>query len=442
MPPSLTGTAHKLRMDWMRAVLTEGRRVRPWMSLRMPQFGKANVGRLPELLAAVEGIAPDDKEPKVPATAERIAAGRQLVGKSALGCVSCHDLAGIPNSGTRGPDLASMTQRVRYDWYRRLLEQPQRMMAGTRMPGIFTDGKSPLKNVLDGSADAQAQAMWAYLALGPKLPLPDGFPEKRTPKPMDDKPTYPPTRTDDVVEKLHGVAVADPYRWLEDGSNAEVKEWVEKQNAFTTAVLDKVPGRAAIHKRLGTLLDIGFIGTPVPVKGRLFWTRTSGSSRIRRSSTSAIVGMASRRVLLDVNQLAADGTVALDWWYPSRDGKLLAYGLSRHGNEQSTLHVRDVATGKDLPEKIDRTRACSLTWLPDGSGFYYTRYPMLRGENYNRRVFFHQLGDDPAKDAEIFGEDRAKEDWPNVTLSPDGRWLVVTVSQGWAQLGSLLQGPQ
>ena len=221
------------------------------MSLRMPQFGKANVGRLPELLAAVEGIAPDDKEPKVPATAERIAAGRQLVGKNALGCVSCHDLAGIPNSGTRGPDLASMTQRVRYDWYRRLLEQPQRMMAGTRMPGIFTDGKSPLKNVLDGSADAQTAGDVGLSRAGPKLPLPDGFPEKRTPKPMDDKPTYPPTRTDDVVEKLHGVAVADPYRWLEDGSNAEVKEWVEKQNAFTTAALDKVPGRAAIHKRLG-----------------------------------------------------------------------------------------------------------------------------------------------------------------------------------------------
>jgi prolyl oligopeptidase len=140
--------------------------------------------------------------------------------------------------------------------------------------------------------------------------------------------------------------------------------------------------------------------------------------------------------LLDPNTLAADGTVALDWWYPSRDGKLVAYGLSKDGNEQSTLHVREVAGGKDRPDVIGRTRACSLTWLPDGSGFYYTRYPAAakRGEeNYNRRVFFHRLGDDPAGDAEVFGDGRAKEDWPNVSLSPDGRWLVVTVQQGWAR---------
>src|SRR5439155_14199360 len=127
---------------------------------------------------------------------------------------------------------------------------------------------------------------------------------------------------------------------------------------------------------------------------------------------------AEERVLLDPNQLAADGTVALDWWYPSRDGRLLAYGLSRHGDEQSTLYVRDVATGKDRGDCIGRTRACSLTWLTDGSGFYYTRYPshLKKGEeNYHRHVFFHKLGDDPAADADTFGQGRVKEDWPNVT---------------------------
>ena len=91
--------------------------------------------------------------------------------------------------------------------------------------------------------------------------------------------------------------------------------------------------------------------------------------------------------------------MAVDWWYPSRDGQLLAYGLSRDGSEQSTLRVRDVATGKDLPDTIDRTRACSVAWLPDNSGFYYTRYPapgsVPKGqENYNRHVFFHKLGAD------------------------------------------------
>jgi mono/diheme cytochrome c family protein len=175
MPPPLTGAAHKLRTAWMRDVLTGAKRARPWMSLRMPQFGGANVGKLPEALAALEGTEPDDKIYSASLTSAKVAAGRQLVGKNAFGCISCHDLAGIPNTGTRGPDLASMNQRVRYDWYRRWLEQPQRLSPGTRMPSVFTNGKSLVESILAGSGDAQAEAMWAYLSLGPGLPLPDGL---------------------------------------------------------------------------------------------------------------------------------------------------------------------------------------------------------------------------------------------------------------------------
>jgi prolyl oligopeptidase len=251
----------------------------------------------------------------------------------------------------------------------------------------------------------------------------------------DNKPAYPPTRTGNVVDRLHGVAVADPYRWLEDADSLEVRNWVEKQNAVTRSVLDGLSGRDKIHDRLGTLLEIGFQGTPAPVKGRYFYTRREGKQN--QPVLYVRDGLKGKeRALLDPNQLAADGSVALDWWYPSRDGRLLAYGLSQHGNEQSTLHVRDVATGKDRGDVIGRTRACSLTWLPDGSGFYYTRYPAdpkKREEHYYRHVFFHKLGTDPATDADVFGEGRAKEDWPNVTLSPDGRWLVVTAEQGWSR---------
>jgi prolyl oligopeptidase len=251
----------------------------------------------------------------------------------------------------------------------------------------------------------------------------------------DPKPDYPPARKDDVVEKMHGVAVADPYRWLEDGTSREVQQWVEKENAVTRSVLDRVPGRAKIHERLSTLLEIGSLGTPVPRRGRLFNTARQGKENQPILYVRDRQGGA-ERVLLDPNKLAADGTVALDWWFPSRDGKLLAYGLSKNGNEQSTLQVRDVDTGKDRPDVIERARACSLAWLPDGTGFYYTRYPAGAGkgeENYDRRVFLHRLGDDPAKDAEVFGKGRAREDWPNVALSPDGRWLVVTVEQGWSR---------
>jgi cbb3-type cytochrome oxidase cytochrome c subunit len=174
-PPTLTGIGHKLRTPWLRQLLTKAGRVRPYMALRMPQFGEVLVGRLPKALAALEGADPDDTVHKVPLTAGKLEAGRHLVGRNALGCISCHDLGGIPNTGTRGPDLVAQDQRVRYDWYLRWLEQPQRMQPDTRMPIVFPNGQSLLPSVLGGDATAQAEAVWAYLSLGPGLPLPEGL---------------------------------------------------------------------------------------------------------------------------------------------------------------------------------------------------------------------------------------------------------------------------
>ncbi len=251
------------------------------------------------------------------------------------------------------------------------------------------------------------------------------------------KNPYPATRMEIVVDKLHGTDVADPYRWLEDSQSAEVTEWTDKQNGYTRSVLDKLPGRDKINERLGSLLEIGSLSAPAVVKGKYFYTKRDGKQN--QAILYVREGLTGKdRVLVDPNLLAADGTVTLDWWFPSRDGGLLAYGLSANGSELSTLHVRDVATGKDRPDAIERTRACSLVWLPNNNGFYYTRYPAAGSvpkdeETYSRHVFFHKLGDAPAKDTAVFGEGRAKEDWPNVDLSPDGRWLVVSVEQGWAK---------
>jgi prolyl oligopeptidase len=255
---------------------------------------------------------------------------------------------------------------------------------------------------------------------------------------MDIKPPlYPPSRVEKLVETLHGVEVADPYRWLEDGGSPEVRDWTEKQNACTRSLLDALPARDRIQTRLGALLEIGSLATPVPVKGRYFYTRRDGQQNqpilyVREDAARK------DRILLDPNQLAADGSVAIDWWYPSRDGKLLAYGLSKDGTEQSTLYLLEVATGKGIPETIEQVRACSVAWLPDSTGFYYTRYPRPGSvpegqENYHRHVYLHRLGDEPADDVKVFGDGRAPEDWPNVALSPDGRWLVVTVQQGWTK---------
>jgi prolyl oligopeptidase len=248
---------------------------------------------------------------------------------------------------------------------------------------------------------------------------------------------YPPTKKSDQIDTLHGATIVDPYRWLEDANNPEVKAWVDQQNAYTRAILDKLPGREQIHDRLSTLLEIGTIGTPWPAKGRYFYTKREGTQN--QAILYVREGLKGReRILVDPNTLAKDGTVALDWWFPSRDGRLLAYGLSANGSEESKLFVRDVTSGQDLPDRIDRTRACSVAWLPDSKGFYYTRYPTAGAvpkgeEHYHRHVYFHALGTDPAKDPKVFGTGRPSEDWPDVTLSPDGRWLVVTEHQGWAK---------
>jgi prolyl oligopeptidase len=250
------------------------------------------------------------------------------------------------------------------------------------------------------------------------------------------KPAYPPSKIDEVVDTLHGVKVPDPYRWLENGDDPAVKEWTAKQNAFTRAWLDKLPGRDKLRARLDQLLDVGSISVVVPRKGHYFYT-------LREAKQNQPIlyvenDKKERKVVVDPNPLSKDGTITLDWWFPSSDGKLVAYGLSTSGSEQSTLHVRDVERDKDLDDKIEQARACSVAWNPDGKGFYYTRYPkpgsVPKGdEKYYRHVFFHQLGTDPAKDAKIFGEGRDAQDWPEVSLSPDGRWLVINVEQGWAK---------
>jgi prolyl oligopeptidase len=161
---------------------------------------------------------------------------------------------------------------------------------------------------------------------------------------------------------------------------------------------------------LRALFAIGTLSPPVPRRGLYFYEKRSGSQEqpvlyVREGCAGP------DRALLDPTTQAADAACALDWHYPSADGRLLAYGLSHGGSEKSTLRVLEVATGRDLGEAIPFTRACSLEWQPDGSAFYYTRYPEPGSvpagqEDYNRRVFFHRLGTDWQKDTLVFAPNR------------------------------------
>ncbi len=249
-----------------------------------------------------------------------------------------------------------------------------------------------------------------------------------------------------VEEVVRGHKLTDPYRWLENSGDHEAQQWVSDELAYTRGVLDPLPGREQLHKRLGELLSIGTISAPQIGGKYYFYTRREDTQN--QPVLLVREGLAGEdRALVDVNQLAADGTVALDWWTPSEDGKYVAYGTSPSGSEMSTLHVIETATGELLTESIERTRAASIAWKLDNSGFYYTRYPkkgdVAEGQEvYNRHVFYHALGSDPAKDPVIFGEGRDPEDWPEVDLSNDGRWLVITVAQGWTKTELYLQDLQ
>ena len=254
----------------------------------------------------------------------------------------------------------------------------------------------------------------------------------------DAKPATPPkTEKRPLEENFHGTKVVDNYRWLEDGTNADTQKWVEAEMAYTRGLLDPLPGRDAIHKRLTELLSIGSITSPQMGGKYYFYTRREGMQN--QPVVYVREGVEGKdRVLFDANQLAADGTIALDWYQPSENGRYLVYGTSSSGSEMSTLHIVETKTGTLLPDTIERTRAASIAWTHDNSGFYYTRYPKKGDvpegqEMYNRHVFYHELGSDPATDPPIFGEGRDAEDWPSVNLDNDGRLLLITVSQGWTK---------
>ena len=240
-----------------------------------------------------------------------------------------------------------------------------------------------------------------------------------------------------ITEDFHGTQVIDDYRWLEDATSPATEKWVAGEMAYTRAILDPLPGREAIHQRLTELLSIGSVGVPDIGGQYYFYTRREGMQN--QPVLYLREGVNGKdRVLVDANQLAADGTIALDWYQPSYNGEYLAYGTSPSGSEMSTLHIVETKTGKLLPDTIERTRAASIAWLHDNSGFYYTRYPnkgdVPEGqEMYNRHFFFHLLGTDPATDDKVFGEGRDAEDWPSVDLSNHGKWLLISVSEGWTK---------
>ncbi|MEE9219370.1 MAG: S9 family peptidase, partial [Acidobacteriota bacterium] len=232
---------------------------------------------------------------------------------------------------------------------------------------------------------------------------------------QEERLVYPETRTVEQVDDYHGTRVADPYRWLEDPDSPDTRAWVEAQNELTFGYLERIDERERIRKRLQKLWDYERYGVPVAKAGRYFFTRNDGLQNQSVLYTAERLDL-EPRVLLDPNTLSEDGTVALSTYSMSRDGRTLAYGLSRAGSDWIEFRVRDIDSGEERPDLLKWVKFSDAAWNHDGSGFYYSRYDepdpdsMYEAVNYYQKVFFHRLGAPQSKDLLVY-ERRDHKEW-------------------------------
>ncbi|QNI37544.1 prolyl oligopeptidase family serine peptidase [Edaphobacter albus] len=246
--------------------------------------------------------------------------------------------------------------------------------------------------------------------------------------------SYPKAHTVDQVDSYFGVKVSDPYRWMEDLDSAEVKKWIDQENQLTRSILDRIPARETIHKRLLDLINFERYTPPVRRGTRYFYSYNSGLQNQNTIYwTEGLDG--EPNVLLDPNQMSTDGTVAISGLSISDDGHLAAYSIADAGSDWVKWYVRDVATGKDLPDVIEWSKFSSASWLKDGSGFFYEGYDppegdVLKSANYFHKVFFHKLGTPQSEDQLIFHRPDDKEMTVGTAVTDDGRYLILYQSKG------------
>ncbi len=246
---------------------------------------------------------------------------------------------------------------------------------------------------------------------------------------------YPAARRDDVVDDLHGYRVPDPYRWLEDAASAATQEWLRAQDSLWDGAEAGLTGRSRLAGRLQELMAAGYVSAPAWRGPRQFFMR-----RLPGQEHGVLLTAAPgepERVLIDPAALDPAGLTTLDSWQPDKEGRLLAYQLSCGGDEESELRVLDVVSGELVDGPIGRCRYSPVAWLPGGKAFYYVR-KLPPGqvppgeEQFHRRVYLHMVGAPADEDVLIFGDGRDKTNYYGVSVSRDGRWLVISAAQGTA----------
>jgi prolyl oligopeptidase len=246
---------------------------------------------------------------------------------------------------------------------------------------------------------------------------------------------YPTTRRAEQVDDYHGTRVADPYRWLEDVDGEETTGWVAAQNAVTERYLAALPTRAALKERLTTLWNYAKYSAPRRYGKKYFYYENPGLANQSVLYVQDRPG-APGRVVIDPNALSADGTVALTALDVTADARLAVYGTSQSGSDWQEFRVRDVERGRDLPDTLRWIKFSGASWTDDGKGFFYSRYAepasgeALTGVNRHQKLYYHRLGTPQGADELIYERPDEPEWGFDARVTDDGRYAVVSVSQG------------
>ncbi len=254
---------------------------------------------------------------------------------------------------------------------------------------------------------------------------------------------YPQAHRDETEDTYFGRRVPDPYRWMEELDSPAVQEWVEAENKVTFSYLDKIPVRGWIQQRLTKLWNYAKVSTPAQVAGgRIFFRKNAG---LQNQSVLYVQEgpAAAPRELLDPNTLSPDGSIAMLGYQPSPQGDHITYDLSQGGSDWITIQVRDVARGKDLPDKIEWVKFSEVAWTADGKGFFYSRFPTpppgkaISQQISNHKLYYHRLGTPQSADRLIY----ARPDLPQWVIdgntTEDGRYLFIFLNNGSASQNEL-----
>jgi prolyl oligopeptidase len=246
---------------------------------------------------------------------------------------------------------------------------------------------------------------------------------------------YPATHRDPTVDNYFGVAIRDPYRWLERLRSPETADWIAAENALTYGYLGGLPQREAIRARLTELWNYPKVTVPVRSAGRLFYRKNTGLQRQSVLYVRASLGSPAREVL-DPNALSPDGSIAFADFWVSPDGRYLAFALAAGGSDFRTVHVRSLETGRQLPDTVRWVKFSDIEWTRDGRGFFYSRFPEpppgeeLSGSNQNQRIYYHAVGTGQEQDRLIYARPDHPEWFMVPVLSEDGRHLFVFTTKG------------